>query len=295
MKRTLGRKRIILAFLAPALLIYLVIIIIPTIWSLVYTFFEGSPITGFEFVGVRNYQAVFNDPDFFASLWRSVRYMFIVTTGQVVLGLIIALLYVFYIRKFSFLIRTLIFFPVVLPAVAVAQLFAKVFEISPQLGIFNELLRVLNLEMWVQAWLGQGDTAFWIVCIMDIWRAMGFYAVILYAGLIDIPDDVLESAKLDGAKGWSLATNIVLPMIRPILISAIIFSLNGTLKVFESVIALTNGGPGNSTEMLTMYMYRVAFTYSQYGYGSTIAVFILLLSLIVTLAVYRFSRSDITE
>ncbi|GAE29816.1 multiple sugar ABC transporter [Halalkalibacter hemicellulosilyticusJCM 9152] len=181
----------------------------------------------------------------------------------------------------------------IIPAVAVAQLFTKLFEIAPQFGLVNSIFDALHLDMLVQAWLGQGETAFWVIVLMDIWRAVGFYAVIFYAGLIDVPEDVLEAAKLDGATGFTLIGKVVLPLIRPILISGIIFSLNGTLKVFESVVALTNGGPGNSTQTLTLYMYNTAFSYNQYGYGSTIAVFLLLFCLGVTLLVYRLARKDV--
>ena len=94
---------------------------------------------------------------------------------------------------------------------------------------------------------------------MDIWRAMGFYAVLLYAGLVDIPEEMLESARLDGASGLRLVRSIVLPLSTPVLLSSVIFSINGTLKVFDSVLALTNGGPGDATTPLTLYMYSTAF------------------------------------
>ncbi|MDT8860174.1 sugar ABC transporter permease [Alkalihalobacillus sp. MEB130] len=293
MHKVLQDRKAILLFIGPAMLLYFLILLIPTFWSIGYSFFEGSPIRGFEFVGFSNYLEVFSDRNFKNSLGLSIKYAALVTTGQVVLGLALALLFVFYLKKASFLVRTLVFFPVILPAVAVAEMFSKLFEYTPQLGLINSFLTSVNLEMLVQPWLAQGDTAFAVLVLMDIWKSMGFYAVILFAGLIDIPEDILEAAKLDGAKGLTLVYNIVLPMIRPILISAVIFSLNGTLKVFETAVALTGGGPGNSTTMLTMYMYDTSFTYSQYGYGSTIAVYLLLLCLGVTLLVYRFARKDV--
>lgn len=294
MEKVLGNKKTILFFVGPALLIYLLLLIVPSIWSFGYSFFDGSPIRGFEFVGFANYTTALSDSHFIDSLLASIKYAAFVTTGQVVLGLALALLFVFFLQKYSSLVRTLIFFPVILPAVAVAQLFSKLFEYSPQLGFVNDLLVTLNLDGYVQAWLAQGETAFGVLVLMDIWRSMGFYAIILYTGLIDVPDDVIEAARLDGASGFRLITSIVLPMIRPILLSAIIFSLNGTLKVFESAVALTGGGPGNSTTMLTMYMYNTAFSYGEYGYGSAIAVYLLIMCLIVTLFIYRFARKNVT-
>lgn len=142
---------------------------------------------------------------------------------------------------------------------------------------------------------GSAGSAFWVLVSMDIWRSMGFYAVLLFAGLVDIPDEVLESARLDGASGLRLIRHIVLPLSLPVLMSSLIFSINGTLKVFDSVVALTNGGPGTGTTPLTLYMFQTSFTYSEYGYGSTIALLLTVVCLLVSLAVYRVSRRDITE
>ncbi len=147
---------------------------------------------------------------------------------------------------------------------------------------------------WVQPWLGQGSTAFWVLITMDIWRSMGFYAVLLYAGLVDIPYELIEAARIDGASAVRLVRAVLLPLMAPILFSALIFSINGTLKVFDSVLALTNGGPGQATTPLTLYMFNTAFSYGEYGYGSTIATSLAILSLFVTLLIFRLSRRDVT-
>ncbi|WP_411721271.1 carbohydrate ABC transporter permease, partial [Mycetocola sp.] len=144
-------------------------------------------------------------------------------------------------------------------------------------------------------WFGSAGTAFLVIVIMDIWRSMGFYAILLYAGLLDIPEDVLESARLDGASGWTLIKSIILPLSLPVLLSSLIFSINGTLKVFDSVLALTNGGPGSTTTPLTLYMFRTAFSYGDYGYGSTIALLLTMICLLVTIFIFRSSRRDLTK
>jgi multiple sugar transport system permease protein/raffinose/stachyose/melibiose transport system permease protein len=121
---------------------------------------------------------------------------------------------------------------------------------------------------------------------------MGFYAVLLYAGLIDIPETTIEAARIDGATGFRLARHIVIPLSFPVLLSAIIFSINGTLKVFDSILALTNGGPGNATTPLTLYMFNTSFSYGEYGYGAAIALLLTVICLIVTVTLYRWSRAD---
>jgi ABC-type sugar transport system permease subunit len=250
---------------------------------------------GFRFVGLQNFGTLFHDPSFWEALGVTVKYAFFVTIGQVGMGLMLALMYVFYLGKASWLIRTLIFFPVVLPTVAVAQLFSKIFEIEPQYGLVNSLLQGLHLDSWIQPWLGQGTTALAVIILMDIWRSMGFYAVLLFAGLLDIPSELIEAARIDGAAGFQLVRYIIFPLLGPILFSSLIFSINGTLKVFDSILALTAGGPGQSTTPLTLDMFNTAFSYGQYGYGSTIATTLAIMCLIVTLLIFRSARQSVAE
>jgi len=293
MEKMLRDRRAVLAFIGPALLVYSLVVLVPIFWSLGYTVFEGNVIAGFQFVGFYNYTFLFSDPTFWQALLFTVKYSVVVTIGQVGIGLVLSLLYVFFLGKASGLIRTLIFFPVVLPTVAVAELFKKIFEIVPQYGLVNSLLQLAHLDTLIQPWLGQGGSAFWIICTMDIWRSMGFYAVLLFAGLVDIPGEILESAKVDGASGLRLIRYVVLPLLTPILFSSLIFSINGTLKVFDSVLALTGGGPGQETTPLTLDMFNTAFANGQYGYGSTLATALAVLCLLVTLLIFRSARSDV--
>ena len=286
-------RRAALLLVGPSLLIYSLIVLVPVVWSLVYTLFEGNVLSGFQFVGFHNFTLLVSDSSFWQALAFTVKYAVAVTIGQVGIGLLLSLLYVFYLGRASGLIRTLVFFPVVLPTVAVAQLFSKIFEIAPQYGLVNSLLQGVHLNGAIQPWLGQGGTAFWVIVIMDIWRAMGFYAVLLFAGLVDIPGDILEGARIDGASGWRLVRYVVLPLMTPILFSSLIFSINGTLKVFDSVLALTNGGPGQTTTPLTLAMFNTAFSNGQYGYGSTIATSLAILCLLVTLLIFRSARRNV--
>ncbi|MDR1213981.1 MAG: sugar ABC transporter permease [Propionibacteriaceae bacterium] len=291
MRQVLGDRKTIAVLLAPALICYSLIMLAPMIWSLGYTFFTGNPIRGFSFAGLANFDTLLHDPKTGQALAFTVKYAVTVTVGQVVLGYLLALLYVFHLKRSSGLVRTLVFFPVVLPTVAVSLLFQKLFAIVPQDGPVNSVLQLFGAES--VNWFGSGAKAFLVIALMDIWRSMGFYGVLLYAGLVDIPDDVIESARLDGAGGWRLARAVVLPLSSPVLISALIFSINGTLKVFDSIYALTGGGPGSLTSPLTLHMYRTAFAYGDYGYGATIALTLTICCLLVTVAVFRGSRKDL--
>lgn len=292
MKSVLGDRRAIAILLGPALLVYTLITLVPVIWSFVLTFFKGNPLQGFTPAGFDNFIRIFSDPYIGEAFVFTVKYAFVASIGQVVLGYGLALIYMFLLKRSSALVRTLVFFPVVLPTVAISLLYQKLFQSAPADGLVNELL--VNVGLSGVDWLGAGDTAFLVVIIMDVWRSMGFYGVLIFSGLLDIPEDILESARIDGARSWGLFRHIVLPMSLPILFASIIFSINGTIKVFDSVFALTAGGPGSSTTPLTLYMYRTAFQYSDYGYGSTIALLLTIMCLLVTLLIFRQSRRDNT-
>jgi multiple sugar transport system permease protein/raffinose/stachyose/melibiose transport system permease protein len=293
MHRVLGDKRAIFVLLGPALLVYTVIILVPIVWSLFYTVQDGNPITGFTFNGLDNFVKFFQDPAAWNAVVFTLQYALVLTLLQIAGGYLLSLLYVFWLRKGSGLIRTIFFFPVVLPTVAVALLFQRLFEAAPTTGPVNAFLNLFGFASI--DWFGTPAAAFWVIILMDLWRSMGFYAVLLYAGLVDIPDELLESARIDGASGWKLIRTIVLPLSLPVLLSSIIFSINGTLKVFDTVVALTNGGPGAATTPLTLYMFRTSFAYGDFGYGSTIALMLTILCLLFTVFIFRSTRRDLTK
>lgn len=293
MQRVLGDKRALLVLLGPALLVYSLVMLLPIVWSLFYTVQDGNPIVGFTFNGLQNFVTFFRDPAAWDAVRFTLQYAIVLTVLQVGVGYALSLLYVFWLRKGSGLVRTIVFFPVVLPTVAIALLFQRLFEAAPTIGPVNSLIIALGGEN--VDWFGTPAASFWIVILMDLWRSMGFYAVLLYAGLVDIPEELLESARLDGASGWKLIRTIVLPLSLPVLLSSLIFSINGTLKVFDTVVALTAGGPGNATTPLTLYMFRTSFAYGEYGYGSTIALMLTILCLLFTVFIFRSTRRDITK
>ncbi|WP_066288275.1 carbohydrate ABC transporter permease [Arthrobacter sp. B6] len=288
MNSVFGDRKTIIILLAPALLLYTLLKIGPVAWSLGLSFFEGNTLRGFEFVGVDNFTKFFTDDAALQSLGVSVFFAIVATAGQILLGYLLALLYVFVLRKGSSLLRTIVFFPAILPTVAVALLFRSFVAVGDNQGPVNDLINLFGGESVEFLATTSGTMA--TALAMTLWGSMGFYAILLYAGLLDIPDEILESAKLDGANGLKLVRHIVVPLSLPILLSSIIFSLNATLKVFDSLLALNNGGPGTSTAPLTLYMYRTAFEYAEYGYGSTIALVLTLLCLVFTLAIFRSSQ-----
>ena len=293
MERVLGDKKAIAILLLPALLIYTVVMLVPVLISLQYTLFSGNAVTGFEYVGFDNLSRVVQDPGVRKSLWFTLKYGVVVTIAQVAMGYGLALLYQFSLRRGSTIVRTLLFFPVVLPTVAVALLFQRLFQVAPQEGLVNSLLNSVGIGS--VDWLGNGTTAFFVIILMDLWRSAGFYAVLLFTGLLDIPEDIIEAARMEGASTFQLIRHIIVPLSLPVLLSSVIFSINGTIKVFDSIVALTNGGPGDETTPLTLLMFRTSFNFGQYGYGASIALLLTMISLLFTVAILRSARRDNTR
>lgn len=291
MDKVLSNKKAIALFIIPPLLLYGILVALPVVWSFYYSFFSGTPGLKWEFSGFKNYINLVKDSNFKAALWVNIRYIALVMLGQVGLGLMLAMMFHFWLKRFKSIVRTLVFFPVVLPTVAVGQLFAKIYEIQPNYGLLNSLLHAIGLDKLVQPWIGQSSTALYSLSAMDIWVAMGFYAIIYYGAILDIPGDIIEAASIDGCNGFQLFKNILLPLLKPVTLTSLVFSFTGTVKMFESALALTGGGPGNATKSLSMYMYNVAFTYNKMGYGSVIAVFIFLLCFLGAKIIRSFDES----
>ena len=292
MKKVLANKKAIALFVVPGFVLYTILVIVPVIWSLYYSLYSGSPGIKWEFVGLDNSVKLFQDKNFLSALAVNAKYISVVMIGQVGLGLLLALMFRFWLKRCKTIVRTLVFFPVVLPTVAVGQLFAKIYEIQPNYGLLNSFLDSIGLDNLVQPWIGQASTALWALCVMDIWVAMGFYSVIFYGALLDIPEDILEAARIDGAGSFQMFKSILLPLLRPMIITSLVFSFSGTVKMFESALALTNGGPGTATKSLSMYMDDVSFTYNKVGYGSVIAIVIFLICIIGARIINRFDVKE---
>ncbi|MDC7291140.1 sugar ABC transporter permease [Blautia schinkii] len=290
LKTVLSNKKAIFFFVFPGFVLYTVFVVLPVVWSGYYTFFDGIPGIKWEFCGFDNFVRLFHDKNFVKALIVNLKYIGIVTAGQVCIGLLLALMFKYWLKHFATLVRTIVFFPVVLPTVAVGQLFAKIYEIQPHYGLLNSLLKAVGLQDLVQPWIGQASTALGSLSAMDIWTAVGFYAIIFYGALLDIPEDVVEAARIDGCRPLQLFRMVLAPLLRPMIITCVIFSFTGTVKMFESALALTGGGPGGATKSLSIYMYDTAFTYSKTGYGSVIALFIFLVCVVGSRIIRSFEK-----
>lgn len=290
MDRVLRDKKAICLMVLPALILFIGVIFVPIIWTFVYSLFSGMPGMKFDFYGIQNYFDIFTNKQTLGAIRVNWRYIAIVTPCQVVFGLLTANMIHFAVTRGKTLVRTIVFIPTILPAVAVAQMFIKMTALVPNYGLFNAILDAAGLDNVIRAWLGESGSAFAILCVMDIWTAIGFYTIIFYGALVDIPEDMIEAARIDGAGSVRLFLHILLPSLKTVVITCFVFSFTGTIKMFESATALTGGGPGYATTSMSMNMYQNAFNFNQYGYASAVAVFILVQCMLVTTVINRVGR-----
>lgn len=272
-------KKAFCIFLLPGLLFYILAVFYPIEESIRLSFMEWGGIGEKEFVGLSNYITMFQDKVFYTAFINNLIYLLIVVTMQITIGLLFAVLLT-YMKKRVTLIKTLFYVPCIITTVAITQLFRSMYATEP-VGLINQVLTGIGLENLTTTWLTNIKTVLAAVSIPEGWRFTGMYMVIFYAALISLDQEVYEAAKMDGANEWQTLLKIKLPMIKPILLLTLTMCLTGALRGFDIPFLLTGGGPGNVSELMSTYMYKKAFSSNQYGYGSALAVFIILESILV--------------
>ena len=293
MNSFLGNKKAILVFVLPAFLLYAVIVIIPMISSAYYSTFQWDGIGDKISIGLENYRIMFCEDRTFI---RSVGNSFILTVFtlliQLPLAAVLALIISSDIRGEGFF-RTVLFIPVMLSAVVIGSLFRRIYE--PNFGLINTILTNLGLANWTRVWLGDLDTALYASIIPIIWQWIGYHMLLLYAAAKSVPQELKEAARLDGANGVQSAFRIILPMMTPVIKISVIMLIIGSLRQFDMIFTMTNGGPAHVSEMPSTLMISTLFARYQYGYGSSMAVFIVLECLALTIIIQRaFKTSDVT-
>lgn len=293
MDKVLRNRKAALVFLLPALLVYLLTVPAPILWSMYFSFFSWDGVSDMLYIGFDNYTKMFGgDKTFWKAFSNNLIYVSIIVAMQVLLGLLVAILLT-NITKGRELFKTLYFAPAIITSVAIAQLFQNVYSFEP-VGILNFCLQQIGLGDWSKPWLSDLNWALSAVSVPEGWRYIGLYMIILYSALISIPADIEEAARIDGASSWNLFRSIKMPLIKPVLMVSIIMATTGALKGFDIPYIMTNGGPGRVTELLPTYMYKTAFSSLDFGYGSAMAVFIVIESLIAVAFIRRMMDSKET-
>lgn len=279
----------VLVFLVPPLLLYGVAVLLPIIQSLFLSVFRWDGITDMVFVGVDNYVKMFSRDDvFWTAFGNALGYLAICLILQLGGALIVASLLTALPRARE-LVKTMYLLPAIISTVAIAFLFQRIYSLEP-VGLLNQVLAWVGLESLQTAWLSNVQTVLAAVSIPEGWRFTGLYMLIIYAALIAVPRELEEAARLDGASWWQVFWRIRFPYIRPVWITTTIMATTFALRGFDIPYLLTNGGPGQASELLTTYMYKTAFVHTDYGYASAISVFIVVECLVAVGIIFLLLR-----
>ena len=285
-----SERRLGYLLLLPAFLLLGTVVLYP-ISQLLITSMQfnhlAQPWMGTPFVGLDNFHRALADDRFWETTLNTVIYIVVTVPGAVIVGLGLALLAN---QPFTvkWPVRLGLLLPWALPLVFAGLIFRWFFEYNQ--GLVNNILVWLGFAK--VPWLTQPGFAFAATCIAIIWKTSSFVALVLLAGLQTIPKSLYEAAEIDGANRWQQFIEITLPMLRPAIVVALIFRTITAIQTFDSPYAMTNGGPGHSTETLAMYIHKTTIDFLDLGYGSALAVLMFVVSVIATTGYLRYTRRD---
>jgi len=288
-----------LLFLAPAVLLLLVFLIYPALYTILLSFNRGRNGIFEQWVGLDNYTRLFADPDFLdlstfppsGALWNNVLWIVFYVSIVIFLGLIIAVVAARV--RYESVIKAIVFIPMSIAATALAVIWKFVYSPDANIGLLNASLGAVGVAP--VSWLGdQGIVNFALIAV-GIWGSVGFATVILSAAVKSIPAEVIESARVEGATERQIFFRMILPMVSlPISVLAVTLVVN-VVKLFDLIFVMTGGGPGTSSQVIAFTMFQQAFEAGQYGYGSAVAVVMLvLLTPIMIFNVRRFRAGSVT-
>jgi len=289
-KRRRKEARAAYLFIAPGFALFALVILYPIVRAFQISLYHWSivPGTSSDWVGFGNYSHAFHDPIFWRGLVNTAFYMAVTVPAQIVLGLVVAALLDARMPARA-LFRTLFYLPVVTSWVVVSLLFRYLFITDG--GLINWVLHdATHVSSHNIDWLGQRWTAMTAIAILGVWKGIGWSMVIFLAALQGVPQELKEAAAVDGAKAWSRFRAVSLPAIRPVIAFVTVMLVIGGFNVFISVFLMTNGGPLDETQVLLTYMYRQAFSFLDFGYGSAISFTLTLIVFMLSIAQLRLFR-----
>ena len=279
-------------FVLPATVLYLTFVIAPVIVTTILAFAYYDPMLGSQWVGFDNFVRFFTDQRSLQILWNTLRFALFAVTFNVSIGLVLALAlnrampgWLLYFFRLAF------FLPVIIAAAFVSIVWTYFY--GDDLGVINYYLRLIGLPG--VRWLTDAGQAMTSIIIMDVWKNTGFFMIIFIAALQGVPKNILEAAVMDGTPAWRQFFRITLPYISPVVFFCIVYASIGALQVFESIVILTQGGPGDATRSLSIQIVEEGFGSFQIGYAASISVVMTVIILIITAIQQILSRKWVQQ
>ncbi len=292
MKSAFSNKKIIALLTLPAMVVIIFAIIAPLIVSIYFSFMEWAGFGAATFIGMENYrQVLFHDATFYRSLSNTFVLILVTIFLQNPIAFIVAAILTKLKDTASRTLRTIYFIPATLSLVVVTKLWTNIY--NPSYGFLNKILSSLGFADISIAWLSDPRTALGSVIWIMVWQGFGWALLFYYSGLMTVPKELEEAAVVDGANRLQLYTRIILPYMVPVIQSVIVIDVISSLKQMEMVYLSTEGGPGDLTQFIAVYLYQKAFRYSEYGYGNTISIIFVILAVTCTLLIqWVFKERD---
>lgn len=277
------------AFLAPAVVLLLLTSVYPLLYSLWLSFHSWNqtiPNSHPVWIGLRNYERLFDDPDFWNSVHVTIIFVTVAVSVEFLFGMGLALLATSRIRAMGW-IRTIMLFPLLMAPVVAGVLWRTMYHST--YGTINWAIGLVGISP--QEWLGSPTQALPAVITVEIWQNLPVVAFVLAAGIQSLPVDLYKAAEVDGASAWQSFRKITLPLLKPVILVLLLLRIMDAFKVFDIVFTMTYGGPGQTTELMSMLIYKTGLRFFQIGQASALSwIFLLAIFLISLFFVWRLDK-----
>lgn len=283
MRSALKNPYVYALFVIPTIGLYFLFTIYPMLSSAYYAFTDWDGLHAPKYIGFHNFATALKDPYFQNSIVNNMYFIFFSVFVQVPLIIFFAIL-IGGVKRLQGFYKTTVFVPAILSTAVIGILWQFIY--NPEVGIVNKFLGLFGIDTIY--WLADMRFALWAILITNAWQWMGFYIVLVLAAILAIPRELNEAAEIDGAGGFQRAFRITVPLIKPIISVIVMLSIAGAMRVVDIVLVMTRGGPVSSTEVMASYMVNRAIRYGEYGYGTSLALLIFVIALVLT-ALYQLT------
>ncbi|MGG4433151.1 sugar ABC transporter permease [Priestia megaterium] len=278
-------------FVGPALLAFCVIVLIPFFTGIYYSFTDWNGVNGtINWVGLDNFKYLFTeDKQFQQSFWITTKYTVVAIILTNVVGFVLAII-VTQMLKTRNILRTVFFMPNLIGGLLLGFVWQFIFVKG-----FASIGQITGISLFELPWLGDAKTAFWGIVIVSVWQGAGYIMLIYTAALQNVPQELIEAAKIDGASRWQILRHITIPMVAPAVTVCLFLTISWSFKVFDVNLSLTNGGPFKSTEMLALNIYTEAFVNNRYGLGEAKALIFFIVVAAITIIQVTYTKKKEVE
>ncbi|MCD6459080.1 sugar ABC transporter permease [bacterium] len=285
-KLSYKEKKVLFLFLLPLLSFIFLFVFIPILGTFINSFHRDLTFLPKKFIFLDNFKRLLTDNSF----WQSIRFTLLFTFISVPLQLVIGFIFAILLNKaipFRGLIRSIVLIPWAVPAAISARAWELIYNYN--YGLAQYIIKSLGITQNQVNFLGSAWSAFWALILADSWKTAPFIAIIILAGLSSIPQEIYRQAKIDGAGFIYIFFKITVPIIKPIIIAALLFRTIDSLRIFDLIYVLTHGGPGGSTASASIYGYQF-FLSGEFGYGSCVSVFLFIITFIISICYIKTAR-----